>query len=118
MSGSGQVNVEQNTPFGRIVNRRACHHCNGTGKIIKEKCTTCGGDGKVQKRKKINVKIPAGIDNGQQIRVSGQGEAGVNGGPAGDLYVVFHVRNHEFFERDGDHIYCEMPINICASSTW
>ncbi len=63
----------------------------GTGKKIKEKCATCHGTGKVKKRKKINVKIPAGIDDGQQLRVSGQGEAGVNGGPAGDLYVVFHV---------------------------
>lgn len=61
---------------------------------------------------KINVKIPAGIDNGQQIRVSGKGEAGVNGGPAGDLYVVVHVRNHEFFEREGDHIICEMPLTF------
>ncbi|EJQ47578.1 molecular chaperone DnaJ [Bacillus mycoides] len=111
-SGSGQVSVEQNTPFGRIVNRQACGHCSGTGQMIKEKCTTCHGSGKVRKRKKINVKIPAGIDNGQQIRVSGKGEAGVNGGPAGDLYVVVHVRNHEFFAREGDHIICEMPLTF------
>ncbi|MGR5965644.1 molecular chaperone DnaJ [Bacillus cereus] len=110
--GSGQISVEQNTPFGRIVNRQACGHCSGTGQIIKEKCTTCHGSGKVRKRKEINVKIPAGIDNGQQIRVSGKGEAGVNGGPAGDLYVVVHVRNHEFFEREGDHIICEMPLTF------
>ena len=102
--GSGQLNVEQNTPFGRIVNRRACNHCHGTGKNIKEKCSTCHGAGKVKKRKKIKVKIPAGIDDGQQLRVSGQGEPGINGGPAGDLYIVFHVRHHEFFERDGDDI--------------
>jgi molecular chaperone DnaJ len=114
--GTGQLNVEQNTPFGRIVNRRVCHHCHGTGKFIKEKCTTCGGNGKVQKRRKIHVKIPAGIDEGQQLRVSGQGEPGVNGGPPGDLYVVFHVRQHEFFERDGDDIYCEMPITFVQSA--
>jgi molecular chaperone DnaJ len=114
--GSGQLNVEQNTPFGRIVNRRVCHHCHGTGKFIKEKCNTCGGNGKVQKRRKIHVKIPAGIDEGQQLRVSGQGEPGVNGGPPGDLYVVFHVRPHEFFERDGDDIYCEMPITFVQSA--
>jgi molecular chaperone DnaJ len=114
--GSGQLNVEQNTPFGRIVNRRTCHYCNGTGKEIKHKCSTCGGAGKVKKRKKIHVKIPAGIDDGQQLRVSGQGEAGMNGGPAGDLYVVFHVRPHEFFERDGDDIYCEMPITFVQAS--
>jgi len=114
--GSGQLNVEQNTPFGRIVNRRVCHHCNGTGKQIKDKCRTCGGDGKVQKRRKISVKIPAGIDDGQQLRVSGQGEPGINGGPAGDLYVVFHVRNHDFFERNGDDVYCEMPITFAQAA--
>ena len=115
-NGSGQLNVEQNTPFGRIVNRRTCQHCNGTGKEIKHKCSTCGGTGKVKKRKKIHVKIPAGIDDGQQLRMSGQGEAGMNGGPAGDLYVVFHVRDHEFFERDGDDVYCEMPVTFVQAS--
>ncbi|WML47466.1 molecular chaperone DnaJ [Neobacillus sp. PS3-34] len=114
--GTGQLNIEQNTPFGRVVNRRVCHHCNGTGKEIKHKCSTCGGAGKVKKRRKIHVKIPAGIDDGQQLRMAGQGEAGVNGGPPGDLYVVFHVRSHEFFERDGDDIYCEMPISFVQAS--
>ncbi len=114
--GSGQINVEQNTAFGRIVNRRVCHHCSGTGKFIKDKCSTCSGAGKVKKRKKIHVKIPAGIDDGQQLRVSGQGEPGVNGGPPGDLYVVFHVRSHEFFERDGDDIFCEMPLTFAQAS--
>ncbi|MCP3741335.1 molecular chaperone DnaJ [Rossellomorea sp. BNER] len=114
--GAGQLNVEQDTPFGRIVNRRVCHHCNGTGKYIKEKCGTCGGVGKVQKRRKIHVKIPAGIDDGQQLRVSGQGEPGINGGPSGDLYIVFHVRSHEFFERNGEDIYCEMPITFAQAA--
>ncbi len=114
--GSGELNVEQNTPFGRIVNRRTCHYCQGTGKLIKDKCRTCGGDGKVKKRKKISVKVPKGVDDGQQLRVSGQGEPGVNGGPAGDLYVVFHVQPHEFFERDGDDIYCEMPITFVQAA--
>ncbi|UTR07925.1 molecular chaperone DnaJ [Alkalihalobacillus sp. LMS6] len=110
--GSGQLNVEQNTPFGRVVNRRVCNHCEGSGKIIKDKCNTCHGKGKVRKKKTINVKVPAGIDNGQQLRVSGQGEAGTNGGPAGDLYVVFQVREHEFFERDGEDVYCEVPLTF------
>jgi molecular chaperone DnaJ len=114
--GSGQLNTEQNTPFGKIVNRRVCHYCNGTGNLIKEKCKTCGGSGKVKKRRKINVKIPAGIDDGQQLRVTGQGEPGINGGPSGDLYVVFHVREHEFFERDGDDIYCEVPITFTQAA--
>lgn len=115
-NGSGQLNVEQNTPFGKIVNRRVCQYCSGTGKEIKHKCSTCGGAGKVKKRRKIHVKIPAGIDDGQQLRVSGQGEPGINGGPAGDLYVVFHVRSHEFFEREDDDIYCEMPITFVQAA--
>jgi molecular chaperone DnaJ len=110
--GSGSLNQEQNTPFGRIVNRRVCHYCQGTGKYIKSKCTTCGGTGTVKKRKKIHISIPAGIDNGQQIRVAGQGEPGKNGGPSGDLYVVVRVEPHEFFERDGEDIYCEVPLNF------
>ena len=114
--GSGQISVEQNTPFGRIVNRRVCHYCNGTGKEIKEKCSTCSGAGKVTRRNKIHVKIPAGVDDGQQLRVAGKGEAGINGGPAGDLYIVFHIRSHEFFERDGDDIYCEMPITFVQAA--
>lgn len=115
-NGSGQLNTEQNTPFGRVVNRRVCHHCNGTGKIIPEKCVTCGGTGKVKKNKKIHISIPAGIDEGQQIRVSGKGEPGVNGGPAGDLYVVVKVRSHEFFEREGDNIYCELPLTFAQAA--
>ncbi|SFA95546.1 MULTISPECIES: molecular chaperone DnaJ [unclassified Bacillus (in: firmicutes)] len=114
--GSGQLNVEQQTPFGRIVNRQTCHYCRGTGKEIKHKCSTCSGTGKVKKRRKIHVKIPAGIDEGQQMRVSGQGEPGINGGPSGDLYVVFQVKSHEFFERDGDDVYCEMPINFVQAA--
>lgn len=110
--GSGQINVEQNTPFGRVVNRRTCNHCGGKGKIIKEKCSTCHGVGRVKKNVKVNVSIPAGIDDGQQIRLSGKGEAGINGGPPGDLYVVVQVKPHEYFQRDGDNIYCELPLSF------
>ncbi|WP_100398294.1 molecular chaperone DnaJ [Bacillus sp. FJAT-44742] len=110
--GAGQLNIEQNTPFGRVVNRRVCDQCEGTGKTIKDKCNTCGGAGKVRRRKKINIQVPAGVDHGQQIRVAGQGEGGKNGGPSGDLYVVFNVRPHEFFKRDGDDIYCDMPLTF------
>ncbi|MDE0584162.1 molecular chaperone DnaJ [Planococcus sp. A6] len=108
--GTGQLNVAQDTPFGRMVNRRACHHCEGTGQIIEEKCTTCRGAGKVRKMKKIKVTVPAGVDDGQQLRVSGQGGPGFNGGPAGDLYVLFRVKPHAQFERDGDDIHLELPI--------
>lgn len=111
-NGTGQISIEQSTPFGRVINRRICHYCNGTGRYIREKCTTCAGKGKVRRRKKINVKVPAGIDDGHQLRLAGQGEAGINGGPPGDLFIIFNVRPHEFFVRDGDDIYCEMPVTF------
>ena len=111
-NGAGTINQSVDTPFGRMVNKRTCPSCRGAGKIIVDKCTTCRGDGKVQKRKKIKVTIPAGVDDGQQLRVSGQGEAGYNGGPAGDLYIVFTVKRHEQFERDGDDIYYELKLTF------
>jgi molecular chaperone DnaJ len=114
--GSGHLNQEQNTPFGRVVNRRVCHYCSGTGKIIKDKCGTCHGSGRVKKNKKIHINIPAGIDEGQQIRVPGKGEAGVNGGPPGDLFVVVRVKPHDFYEREGDNIYCEVPLTFAQAA--
>lgn len=110
--GQGQMNVEQNTPFGRVVNRRVCDRCSGSGVEVEEKCPTCNGNGRIRRNKKINIHIPEGVDHGQQIRVSGQGEPGANGGPPGDLFVVFNVQPHEFFERDGDDVYCEMPLTF------
>lgn len=114
--GSGQLNQEQNTPFGRVVNRRACHYCQGTGEIIPDKCTTCGGTGKVKKNVNIQVSIPAGIDEGQQIRVTGKGEPGRNGGPPGDLFVVIVIQPHEYFNREGDHIFLELPITFAQAA--
>lgn len=110
--GSGEISVTQDTPLGRMVNRRACPHCQGTGKIIPEKCTTCRGTGKVEKTVKIKVTIPEGVDDGQQLRVSGQGEPGVNGGPSGDLFIVFRVKPHEKFIREGDDIYLELGLTF------
>jgi len=114
--GSGQQEVVQNTPFGRMVNRRACSNCSGSGRVIKEKCGTCHGAGKVKRQRKINVRIPAGVDEGAQIRLSGEGEAGLRGGPAGDLYIVIRVKSHDFFERDGDDIYCEVPLTFAQAA--
>ncbi|WP_308638830.1 molecular chaperone DnaJ [Paenibacillus silvisoli] len=114
--GTGQQEVVQNTPFGRMVNRRACSNCNGAGKIIKDKCGTCHGAGKVKKQRKINVKIPAGVDEGAQIRLSGEGEGGTRGGPAGDLYIVIRVKPHDFFERENDDIYCEVPLTFAQAA--
>lgn len=110
--GTGQVSQAIDTPFGRMVNRRTCGNCHGTGKIITEKCSTCHGEGRIKTRKKIKVKIPAGVDNGQQLRVSGQGEPGINGGPNGDLYIVFRVGKHKDFVREGDDIYYELKISF------
>ena len=111
-NGAGQINQTVETPFGRMVNRKTCGTCRGTGQIIIDKCSTCHGAGTVQKRKKIKVTIPAGVNDGQQLRVSGQGEPGKNGGPAGDLYILFNVKAHEYFERDGDDIYYELKLTF------
>lgn len=83
---------------------RTCPDCGGTGKQFEEKCSDCGGTGRKIKTVKINVKVPAGVDIGQQIRLSGQGEPGINGGPAGDLYVVFNVQDHAYFDRSGRYL--------------
>jgi molecular chaperone DnaJ len=114
--GSGQQEVVQNTPFGRIVNRQGCANCSGTGKIIKDRCNSCWGAGKVKKQRKIHVKIPAGVDEGAQMRITGEGESGVRGGPAGDLYISIRVKSHDFFERDGEDIYCEVPLTFAQAA--
>lgn len=110
--GTGEVETATQTPFGRIVNRRTCHHCQGQGKIIRDKCLECRGSGRIRKNKKITIHIPAGVDDGSQLRVSGEGEPGINGGPPGDLYVILRVKPDDFFERRGNDIYCEVPVNF------
>lgn len=115
-SGTGQLNIEQDTPFGRVVNRRVCNHCSGTGEYIPKKCNTCSGEGRVKKQSKIRITIPAGIDEGQQIRMSQKGEPGINGGPAGDLYVIVQIRPHDYFEREGDTIHCELPLTFAQAA--
>ena len=106
--GSGQVRVSQ----GFFQLQQTCPRCRGSGKIVKNPCDTCLGQGRVRRTKKLSVKIPAGVDNGDRVRLAGEGEAGRNGGPAGDLYVEMHVRPHEIFEREGEHLSCEVPIMI------
>ena len=110
--GTGQVSVVQNTPFGRIQNVRTCDTCHGEGKVIKDPCTKCNGRGKVRTTKRRTVKIPAGIDDGQVIRIGGQGQIGERGGPAGDLQVVIHVKPHKLFTRKGFDLYCSIPISF------
>lgn len=114
--GTGQQETVQNSPFGRVVNRRICSACQGQGKIIVEKCAECRGAGRVKKRKNIHIKVPAGVDDGAQLRVAGEGEPGINGGPPGDLFIVLRVKEHEFFDRDGDNIFCEVPITFTQAA--
>ena len=115
-SGSGRVMGIQNTILGRIQTQTACPRCNGDGKEVVHKCDRCHGRGTNNKTKTIEVKIPAGINHGQQIRLSGQGEAGSNGGPAGDLYVAFRVQPHEFFTREEFNLHCEVPITFTQAT--
>ena len=105
--GRGQIRHQQ----GPFTLARTCGHCRGTGSIITKPCVTCRGAGRVQKERKLTVRIPAGITTGQRLRLSGEGEMGPAGGPAGDLYVVIHVQEHAFFQRDGNDLFCEIPIN-------
>ncbi len=110
--GHGQVQMRQ----GFFAVQQTCPTCNGTGKIIKDPCSACHGQGRKQKKKTLNVKIPAGVDTGDRIRLSGEGEAGEMGAAAGDLYVQVHVRDHHIFERDGNNLYCEVPVSFAQAA--
>ena len=114
--GSGQVRVQQRTPFGIMPTQKTCDACHGTGKIIENKCPNCRGTGFVRVPKKLEVNIPAGIDDGQQLSLRYQGSDGMNGGNAGDLYIIISVRPHSVFERDGDDLYCEVPITYAEAT--
>ncbi|QBH97456.1 molecular chaperone DnaJ [Limnobaculum zhutongyuii] len=110
--GAGQVQMRQ----GFFAVQQTCPTCHGRGKIIKDPCNKCHGQGRVEKTKTLSVKIPAGVDTGDRIRLSGEGEAGENGAPAGDLYVQIQVKQHPIFERDGNNLYCEVPINFAMAA--
>ena len=110
--GHGQVRMQQ----GFFSVQQTCPKCHGTGKMIKDPCNTCQGGGRVKEHKTLSVKIPAGVDEGDRIRLSGEGEAGVNGGPPGDLYVVVHLKKHDIFEREGANLHCEMPISFSTAA--
>ena len=110
--GSGTITSEQRTIFGSFLSKTTCPNCGGTGKSYKKKCTHCNGNGRVKVKKTLEVKVPAGFDNGNRLRLSGKGSAGANGGPNGDLYIEFSVSEHDFYIRDGDDIYLETPITI------
>jgi molecular chaperone DnaJ len=110
--GAGQVRVSQG-PFSIA---QTCPRCHGAGKIIPNPCATCGGSGRVKHQKTLSVRIPSGVDEGDRVRLTGEGEPGVNGGPAGDLYVQVHIKPHPVFQRDHDDLHCEMPISITTAT--
>ena len=114
--GSGRTVVDQQTLFGRFRTETTCPDCKGTGKKIKKVCEKCAGSGRTRVSKEINVNIPAGIDDEQTIRISGEGEAGLNGGPSGDLLIKVNVKKHEVFVRDGNDIYVELPLTFSQAA--
>ena len=111
-NGAGNVHMRQ----GFFSVQQTCPHCQGTGKVIPEPCVTCSGQGRVKKTKTLEVKIPAGINEGMRIRSAGNGEPGTNGGPAGDLYIEIRIKQHEIFERDGDDLHCNVPIPLTSAA--
>ena len=110
--GSGTVHLRQ----GFFSIQQTCPHCHGSGRIIPEPCATCNGAGKVKQQKTLEVKIPAGINEGMRIRSVGNGEPGTNGGPAGDLYIEIRIKQHEIFERDGDDLHCTVPVPLTLAA--
>ena len=114
--GTGTVRTTRQTAFGTFAQTSACPKCGGKGKIIKEPCQTCRGKGKVRVNKKVNVTVPAGIDNDQAFRVRGEGNMGANGGPSGDVIVSVYVKPHEIFEREGANVLCEVPITFAQAA--
>ncbi|MGB7925136.1 MAG: molecular chaperone DnaJ, partial [Pyrinomonadaceae bacterium] len=111
-SGAGQVRYQQ----GFFSVSRTCNVCRGTGHIIKTPCESCKGAGRVEREKMMEVKIPAGVETGSRLRIAGEGESGMQGGPTGDLYVVIHVKEHEQFERQGSNLYSSMPITFAQAA--
>lgn len=110
--GSGQIRMQQ----GFFSIQQTCHKCHGSGKVISDPCGDCHGAGRLRKQKTLSVKIPAGVDTGDRIRLSGEGEHGVNGGPPGDLYVQIAIKQHPVFTRDGNNLHCEMPISFTTAA--
>lgn len=115
-NGTGEVRTVQRTPFGNIASSRSCSACNGEGEVIESPCAKCHGKGHTRKMKTIEIDIPAGIDDGQMIKLAGQGEVGSKGGPRGDLYIVVNVLSHSLFTREGTDVYFDMPITFVQAA--
>lgn len=111
-SGMGKVRAQQ----GFFTVERTCPTCNGMGQIVKNPCRSCGGAGRIEKERSLSVNIPAGVETGTRIRLAGEGEAGLRGGPAGDLYIFIELREHPIFQRDGVHLFCRVPISITTAA--
>ncbi len=114
--GSGQVRMTQRTPFGMTTTMRPCSRCAGKGKIISNPCKKCNGSGQVRRTRKLDISIPAGIDDGQVLTLRSQGDVGFNGGPSGDVLVDVLVRPHPLFKREGYHVFCEVPITYVQAA--
>lgn len=110
--GTGQMRINQRTPFGMVQTTKACDACGGRGRIVENPCPRCDGKGRIRKKTEEEFNIPAGVDDGQRLSVSGRGNAGINHGPAGDLYILISVRPHPIFERKGNDVYCELPLTF------
>jgi molecular chaperone DnaJ len=115
-SGRGEVQSVQRGFLGQVVSTRSCPTCAGTGQVIPEPCPQCAGDGRVRSRRTIQVKVPAGVEDGMRIRLTGQGEVGPGGGPAGDLYVEIHERPHDVFTREGEDLHCRVTLPMTAAA--
>lgn len=115
-NGAGQVRRAQSSIFGRFTNITSCPQCHGEGQIITEPCPNCRGSGREKKKRTVSVKIPAGVDNDNQMRLRGEGDAGTRGGPSGDLLVVISVKEHEYFDREGDNVVYQLPINFAQAA--
>ncbi len=114
--GTGEIRFSQSGFFGQFINVRPCDRCGGTGRIVETPCPDCKGKGRVYRPRKLEVKLPPGVDDGSRLRLQGEGEGGPNGGPAGDLYVIVSVKPHPVFKRDGTEIYCDVPINFVQAA--
>lgn len=114
--GTGKVRINQQTPFGQFQTVKTCPRCGGKGSVVETPCPTCHGSGRVKKRRNIKVNIPPGVDTDSRLRMQNEGEGGINGGPAGDLYIYITVAPHEFFRRSGDDILCNIPISMVQAA--
>jgi len=115
-NGQGRIRISQKTPFGQFMQTKTCDRCNGTGEVVSTPCPECNGTGTIRRHRNLTVNIPAGVDNGTRLRMANEGEAGDRGAASGDLYIIVQVKSHNIFERKGDDIYCEVPINFVQAT--